>query len=153
MEDKNVAFSYTSYQIISESGNAVGAVGVPEKVNYERLLKCCVIGCLTAIYDSHKLGKVYMPIIDKRQDFGLWLDLLKRTEYAYGIHQPLAKYRVHSGSISSNKARAARYTWKLYREVEKLSFVTSSYYFFHYAVRGLLRKKSPRLAKFLGLLD
>lgn len=153
MQDKDIAFSYSAYEKIDEQGQPLGLMGVPEKVNYDQLLKCCVIGCLTAIYDTHKLGKVYMPLIRKRQDFGLWLRLLKKVEYAYGIQQPLAQYRVRSGSISSKKSNAAAYTWRLYREVEQLNLIKASYYFSHYAVRGVLRTKFPSLARKLHILD
>lgn len=153
MQDKDIAFSYSAYEKADEQGQSLGLIGVPEKVNYDQLLKCCVIGCLTAIYDTHKLGKVYMPLIRKRQDFGLWLRLLRKVDYAYGIQQPLAQYRVRSGSISSKKSNAAAYTWRLYREVEQLNLLKASYYFSHYAVRGVLRTKFPRLARLLGVLQ
>lgn len=153
MQDKDIAFSYSAYEKVDEQGQPLGLMGVPDKVNYDQLLKCCVIGCLTAIYDTHKLGKVYMPLIRKRQDFGLWLRLLSKVDYAYGIQQPLAQYRVRSGSISSKKSNAAAYTWRLYREVEQLNLLKASYYFSHYAVRGVLRTKFPSLARKLHILD
>ena len=153
MQKHDIAFSYTAYEKINEYGETLELMGVPDKVSYEHLLKCCVIGCLTAMYDTEKLGKVYMPLIRKRQDLGLWLRLLKKTDYAYGIHQPLAKYRVRSNSISSNKTDAAAYTWRLYRDVEKLNFCKSIYYFSHYALRGVLRQKLPGFARKLGVLD
>ena len=112
----------------------------------------CSIGCLTAIYDTEYFGKVTMPLIRKRQDLGLWLRLLKRSDYAYGLNEPLAQYRVRADSISANKANAAKFTWRLYREVEGLNLVKASYYFSHYAVSGLLRTKAPGLARMLGVL-
>lgn len=150
MERNQFAFSYSAYHKIGEDGQDLGMMFVPEKVNYQQLLKCPVIGCLTAIYDSDKLGKVYMPLIRKRQDFGLWLRLLKITESAHGIQQPLAQYRVRSNSISSNKTNAATYTWRLYRDIEKLSLIKSIYYFTNYAVRSIIRHKRSRIAKWLG---
>ena len=153
MQQRNVPFTYSAYDRISEDGSPLGRVGVPDKVNYKQLLKTCVIGCLTAMYDTDHFGKVYMPLIRKRQDFGLWLRLLKQTDYAYGIQEPLAEYRVRTDSISANKASAASYTWKLYREVEQLSRLRSCYYFSHYAVRGVLRQRFPQLARRLGVLQ
>lgn len=83
-----------------------------------------------------------MPIIKKRQDLGLWLKLLKRVGRAYGITDELAAYRVHSASISSNKLSAASYTWRLYRDVERLNMAQAGYYFFHYAFNGIFRSKT-----------
>lgn len=130
-----------------------GHVGVPDRVSYSDLLKMCSIGCLTAMYDTEYFGKVSMPLIRKRQDFGLWLKLLRETEYAYGLNVALAQYRIRSDSISANKVNAAKFTWRLYREVEGLSLLKASYYFGHYAVFGLLRTKAPGLARMLGVLE
>jgi len=144
--------SYTAYDVATDSGEYLRTVGVPKSVSYESLLKTCVIGCLTATYDSGALGKVYMPLIRKRQDFGLWLKILKVIECGYGLNVPLARYTLRESSVSSNKSVAAQYTWKLYREVEGLNIFQSGYYFSHYAVRGLMRNKFPRLARGLGVL-
>ncbi|NNN45451.1 MULTISPECIES: glycosyltransferase family 2 protein [unclassified Vibrio] len=144
MQKNDIAFSFSAYHKVDEQGVNIGKVDVPEKVTYQKLLKCCVIGCLTAIYDTQKLGKVYMPLIRKRQDFGLWLRILKKCDSAYGLNIPLAKYRIRKDSISSNKLKAAQYNWKLYREVEKLSLFKSVYYFSHYAINGVLRSRSKK---------
>lgn len=132
-------FTYTDYWITDSEGNKQKKRGIPERVDYNHLLKTNYIGCLTAIYDTQVLGKQLMPLIRKRQDFGLWLNLLKKTKYAYGLNKPLAYYRVHESSLSSNKLDAAKHTWKLYREVEELNLIRSIYYFINYSIRGVLR--------------
>lgn len=153
MQENNYPFSFSAYERIDENGLTLGFVGVPEKVTYGQMLKTSVIGCLTAMYDTAYFGKVYMPLIRKRQDYGLWLKLLKQTDFAYGLQIPLGRYRVRTDSISSNKLNTATYNWRLYRQVEKLSFLASCYYFSHYALRGLLRTKFPVLAKKLGVMQ
>ncbi|MHA6964796.1 glycosyltransferase family 2 protein [Zobellella denitrificans] len=152
MLDNKVYFSFSEYEKIDEFGNVFGDVGVPEKITYHHLLKTCYIGCLTAMYDTYYFGKVYMPEVRKRQDFSLWLKLLKQVDYAWGIKESLAQYRVHSSSISANKLNASKYTWQVYRNVEKLPLLQSIYYFSHYAVRGVLRKYFPSVAKLLGVM-
>lgn len=147
MQNNNIAFSYTAYEKMTEDGIVFGKNYIPKKVNYKTLLKTNIIGCLTAMYDTHKLGKVYMPLIRKRQDFGLWLRILKKEPYAFGIQEILGQYRLRSGSISSNKRSAAKFTWRLYRVVEKLNLLQASYYFVHYAINGVLRTKLPHLNK------
>lgn len=141
MEQNNVALSYTAYHLIDESGEQMGAFIPPEKLNYHDLLKTCSIGCLTAMYDVKKIGKVYMPLIRKRQDYGLWLKILKEIPEAQGMIKPLAQYRLRADSISSNKFAAAQYQWKIYRQVEGLSLFESCYYFCHYTVNGFRKYK------------
>lgn len=152
MEKEDWAFTFTAYEKMAEDGNTIGIIGVPPVVGYRTILKGNVIGCLTAMYDTKKLGKVYMPLIRKRQDWGLWLKILKETQYGYGLSEPLAKYRIRTDSLSSNKKDAARYSWRLMREIEGLSRLRATYCFLHYAFRGFLRSYFPDLARRLGVL-
>lgn len=153
MIENDWKFTFSKYQKITEEGQLSTEMGVPDKVNYSQLLKTCVIGCLTVVYDANYFGKVEMPLIRKSQDFGLWLKLLKRVNYAYGISNNLGFYRLREASATANKKKAAIFTWKLYREVEQLSLLRSAWNFMHYAVRGVLRQKFPHLARILGVLQ
>jgi glycosyltransferase involved in cell wall biosynthesis len=152
MQKHGVAFSYTAYEKLDCTGSVVGNVNIPPKVSYKDLLKVCSIGCLTAMYDTEKIGKIYMPLIRKRQDLGLWLRILKSTPYAYGLNEVLAQYHLRKDSISADKRTASTYTWRLYRDVEGLSFLVAAYYFTHYAFNGVLRTKLPKFARLLGKL-
>ena len=92
------------------------------------MLKSNKIGCLTAVYDTAFFGKVEMPNIRKRQDYALWLRLLRRVDSVHSIPEVLAKYRVRPNSISSNKVEMLRYNWHVYKTLEKMSAVRSLYY-------------------------
>jgi len=153
MTEHTAAFSFCQVQRFSENGQILGVSVVPEQVDYYGLLKSNVVVCSSAMYDTHQLGKVLMPEIRKRQDYGLWLKILKLTSLGYGLRQVLVQYRVREGSVSANKRIAAAYTWQIYRHVEKLSLPRAVYYFCCYAISGLLRVKWPGLAKKLGLLQ
>lgn len=153
MQKNNATFCFSAYARVNELNDVICTVGVPLQVTYHELLKTSVIGCLTAIYDTRFFGKVPMPLTRKRQDFALWLQLLKRTDCARGIPEVMALYRVRRGSMSANKFDAARYTWNIYRNVEGFGFWRSFYYFANYGVRGLLRSKFPGLARRLNVLD
>lgn len=143
IKKKNCGLIYSSYYRKNEDlTKDFGAFIVPERVKYTDILKSNSIACLTGMYDTKKLGKCYMPEIQKRQDMGLWLSILKKIDYAYGIKEPLATYRMRKLSVSSNKFVAARYNWKLYRQIEHLSFIKSLYYFSHYMIRGFLKNKN-----------
>lgn len=150
MQSHNVAFSYSQVERMNAAGESLGVGRIPDKVCYHQLLKTNVIVCSSAMYDTEKLGKVFMPAIRKRQDFALWLQLLKKTPFAYGLQQPLVKYVVRPGSVSANKRSAAAYTWRVYRKVEKLSLLRSLFYFSHYASNAFIRIKMPWLARRLG---
>jgi glycosyltransferase involved in cell wall biosynthesis len=129
MKDNNYILSYSYYDLVDEKGETLGkTISPPLKLGYKDLLKSNFIGCLTAIYDADKIGKIYMPLIYKRQDYGLWLKILKKEVAAYCIPESLALYRDNTKSISSNKLNLIKYNWKLFREVEKLPVLKSLYY-------------------------
>jgi len=129
MLENDVLLSYSSYELMDEDGNLLEIIKDPdEKLNYADLLKENQIGCLTAIYDQEKLGKCYMPLIRKRQDYGLWLSILKKIPYAVKTPSNLAIYRVRKNSISSNKVELLKYNYELFHIHEKLSILKASYY-------------------------
>ncbi len=142
MEQKNLPMTYSSYYIIDEEDNPLGEYIVEPVLTYKELLKRNMVGCLTGIYDVEKLGKIYMPDILKRQDHGLWLSILKKIKKTEGIVEPLAIYRLRKNSVSSNKIIAAKYTWKLLRDVEKLNIPKALYYFGWYIYYGINKYKN-----------
>jgi len=135
-------FAFSAYRRMDAVGRPLGVVGVPARVDYRRLLRDNVIGCLTAIYDSAAFGRVEMPPLVRRQDFGLWLRLLRLTPYAHGQDEVLADYRVRPGSLSGSKLAAARDNWRLYREIEALPPARAAYYFLRCAGAGLLKARA-----------
>lgn len=129
MISNNYNLTHTAYELIDNNGVKLNKTIVPAKtLNYNDMLYSNKIGCLTAIYNQSKLGKIYMPLLRKRQDYGLWLKILKTGEKAYGLPEVLSQYRKTENSISNNKLNLIKWNWKLYREVENLSVFKSAYY-------------------------
>lgn len=128
MKEHEYALTHCFYERMTEEGVPTGeVVRPPMQLAYKDMLKSNRIGCLTAVYDQEQLGRQFMPLIRKRQDYGLWLSILKQTPYAYCLPESLALYRLRSSSVSSNKFDLFEYQWRLFREVEGLSFVQSAY--------------------------
>ena len=136
MGQKEIYFTFSSYNIIDKNGKEIGLFKTKKTIDYYDLLKTNSIGCLTAIYNVEVLGKIFMPIISKRQDLGLWLKILKLLNQTQGIIEPLASYRISDESVSSNKIDSALYQWKIYRDIENIGFFRSVYYFIHYTYYG-----------------
>ncbi|EOQ02677.1 glycosyltransferase family 2 protein [Bacillus thuringiensis] len=140
MQAKDIAFSFTGYKIIKQSGESTSKViYAPEKIGYNELLKNTIIGCLTVMLDIEKLGRIQMPNIRTRQDTAMWLKILKYEKYAYGLNEVLSQYRNVENSISSRKWKMAKMNWKLYRDIEGLSVVKSTWCFLNYAFNGLIK--------------
>ncbi|MEO6151411.1 MAG: glycosyltransferase [Mucilaginibacter sp.] len=140
MRKHQYPFVFSSYKRLDENLQPLYKdFIVPKRVTYRSLLKTCPISCLTVVLDVWAIGKHYMPDIPKRQDYGLWLSILKTTPYAFGIKQPLAIYRIRKSSLSRNKYQAMLYVWKVYREVEKLNVLYSAYLMLNYSVNGMIK--------------
>lgn len=130
MEKTGAEFSCTAYRRMDADGNDLHVVMVPpEKTDYAKCIRLsCPIGNLTAMYNCEALGKIEVPPIKKRNDFALWLQILKKTRYCYGMEDVLGYYRLgRSGSVSKNKIKLARHHWQLYHEIEGHGILRSVY--------------------------
>lgn len=141
MSDNNVGFSFSGYSNIDEKGKILETLNVPSKVNFKQMLKHNYIGCLTAIYDTQPHGKIYMPLVKKRQDFALWLELLKSFHFAYGVQDCLGFYRIRHGSLSRSKFDAFKYYWRVLRGVGECGYILSLYNLTCYLIIVTLKKR------------
>ncbi len=130
MEKMNAYFSCTAYRQMDVEGNNLHVALYPlQKLDYQKCLRYGnPIGNLTVMYDQEHLGKFVVPMIKKRNDFALWLQILKKTEFCYGMDEITGIYRVgRSGSVSHNKLAQIKYHWQLYHEIEGHSVLQSIY--------------------------
>ncbi|HLT61625.1 MAG TPA: glycosyltransferase family 2 protein [Microlunatus sp.] len=132
--EAGVPLTFTSYYKVDADFAGEAADFTPngrvirarDRVDYRAMLQQDHIGCLTAMYDRKALGLRYMPDMPKRQDYALWLSIMRDGVDACGLAEPLALYRAgRAGSLSSNKLALIPHNWALYRKHEKLSVPTS----------------------------
>ena len=141
MQQKDIAFSFSSYQLISEDGNKIfSVIKAPNIITYSSYLKNTIIGCLTVLIDRDKVGNLIMHNIRSSHDMTLWLAILKRGFKAYGLDKNLAKYRLVSDSNTASKLEAAIDVWKVYRIIEKLSFIYSVWCFINYIFNAIKKR-------------
>lgn len=143
MKKINCGFSFTSCHVIDSSNQKIKADRiVPKKVSYRELLKGNVIPCLTVMLDKEyvETRDMLMPPIH-HEDYATWLRILKSGITAYGMKEILASYRYTNISISSNKKKAAIWTWNILFKNQKLGIFRSMYYFIHYVYRSFKKYK------------
>ena len=129
MQKNSYAFTCTAYEQIDEDGNLLNkTVKTVKKTNYNRLLLDCPVGNSTVMYNVDAIGKFEVPNIRKRNDDALWLAMLKKEKYIYGMPDVLMQYRIRKNSISSNKLQLIKYHWILYREIEHLNVFRSAFH-------------------------
>ena len=77
MKKKQVAFSYTSYDVIDVNNQRIKKpLKIKERATYKTLLKKTLIATPTAMIDRNMTGEVYMPLKRTGQDYAFWLLLL-----------------------------------------------------------------------------
>lgn len=129
MQDNDYAFSCTAYEKIEEDGTPLNKrVKTIKKCSYNRLLCDCPVGNSTVMYSVKKMGKFAVPNIRKRNDDALWLQMLKKEKYIYGMKEVLMKYRLRKSSLSNKKRDLIKYHWYLYREIEHLNVFRSAFH-------------------------
>ena len=129
MNENGYAFSCTAYEQIDEESKSLGRViKTVKKTDYNRLLLDCPVGNSSVMYNVEKMGKFEVPNIRKRNDDALWLQMLKKEKYIWGMPDVLMRYRIRKNSISSNKLKVIKYHWILYREIEHLNVFRSAFH-------------------------
>jgi len=142
MQEKDCPFSFTGYEFADKNGKPNGKkVYAPERLTYRQALRNTIISTITVMFDMQKLRKkdVYMPNV-KSEDTACWWKVLKNIDQAYGMTEILSYYRRSAGSLSSNKLEAVKRVWNLYRNVENLNLVYSTYCFTGYAYNTVKKR-------------
>jgi glycosyltransferase involved in cell wall biosynthesis len=143
MEGKQYEFTYTDYLIINqESGKEIPFEALLDKVTYSDEIRFNYVACSTVIYNREKLGKVYMPDLRNRQDWALWIQLLKKTDAAYRIKKKLTIYLQRKDSISGSKFKMVKYHWFIYRRFLRHGLFKSLFLLFSNIVLHLYYMKN-----------
>lgn len=147
IQEKNSQVCYSSYELMNEDGESLHyQIKALKSLSFDKLKKANYIGNLTGIYSVGTLGKIYCPLIRKRQDWGLWLLALQKSGGAIGIQEPLAVYRERKGSISGNKMEMLQYNYQVYREVLKYSAPKSLFWMVLFLWEQLFVKQRQKVS-------
>jgi len=123
MHTQNIPFTFSFYETIDEAGNLRNEmITTPSKISYKQLYYCNWIGNLTGIYSVDFFGKIPISSIKKRQDWMLWLQIVKQIQTVIPVPESLAYYRVREDSISASKWKLIKYNFKVYRDFHQRNF-------------------------------
>lgn len=143
MIDMKCGFSCCSYEVIDSDGKSKNKyVYMKSKLDYMGFLTNNLLQTVGIMADLQIIerNKLLMPQMKRRQDAATWLQVLRSGYRCYGMKDVLAKYRRVEGSLSSNKFKAAKGVWNLYRNVEKLNLIVSIKCFIRYAVLAIWKR-------------
>jgi len=126
MQDYELPFTFSFYDCINEEGISMGKrVEAPLVLSYYQLFFCNYIGNLSGIYSVDYFGKIPISPFRKRQDWMVWLHILKEIRTARPVPESLAYYRIRTNSMSSSKGRLLKHNFFVYRFFHKFNTVLS----------------------------
>lgn len=146
MQKTGAAFTYTDYAYINNDDVVTRKrISCADYIDYGRLVHGSIIMCSSVMLDLETIGRFTMPDIRSGQDYATWTMLMRtRGITAYNVGENLSQYRRSNTSLSSNKIKAFRRTWRVNRQLEHMSFWKCfsciSVYSYHWLVRNFLTK-------------
>lgn len=142
LQERQAGFVFCAYEFGDQDAAPTGkVVHVPPVLTYREALSRTVIFTTTVLLDREKIADelIEMPLVES-EDTATWWRILRAGHKAYGLDETLAIYRRPPKSLSSNKIKALRRIWNLYRRQEELSVIRSFRYFIPWAFRALARR-------------
>ncbi|MBU8884112.1 glycosyltransferase [Kaistella sp. DKR-2] len=144
MKKENAELAYSNYARCNENLQpAIEDFKADKEVTFNNLLKTCRLSLLSSMYDSSRVGKEFFPENSKREDHVMWLNLLKKIPLGKPLPKTMAKYRMHSASISRRKTNIMKDQYLVYKDYMKFSTLKSAYYTANWALNGF--KKYSKL--------
>lgn len=161
LQENNVCFSCCAYDKIEQDGTPLHkTIYMPNTMNYHQLLKNTIIQTVGVIVDTKYVDPALleMPNVRRGQDFATWLQILRSGILFHGQPEVLASYRRVSTSLSSNKFRAIKRTWHVYRNVEHLPLPYAMWcqvcYAYHASVKRIyVGKYIKKVTNFVAYLN
>ena len=110
--------SHTSFYIINANNKIISSRFAKKKIIFKDLIASCDIGLSTVILESSLLNKnkLLFPKIKTKEDYVLWLKIIKKIKIIRGLDIKLARYRKTENSLSSNKILSLINGYLVYRK-------------------------------------
>ena len=103
MIKNNYLISHTSYSIINEHNKVIGTRAARNIFKLNELLKSCDIGTSTVILTKELINNdIEFASLTTKEDFVLWLKILKKNIKIYGLDENLAIWKKTNYSLSSS---------------------------------------------------
>ena len=122
MNNNDYHFSYTRYNEVDDNGKSLGNCWTgPKKIGKTKMHLFNYMGCLTVMYDMEYVGLIQVGDIKKRNDYAIWVKVVKKCD-AYLLDECLATYRVRSSGSVMNRQKnplgRVKYNYELWHKSE-----------------------------------
>lgn len=137
---RGLDFAFTNYLTIDENGNLLSErnlkIGPYQKRDFFRGNPA---GLLTVMVRHDLVDEYLFPTIG-HEDYAAWIKIMDHTTRVELLDQSYAKYRIHK-SLSSNKIRAALWTYIILKDYGHLNGFSRFNAFIGYLLNILKREK------------
>ena len=142
MNENNLKFSFTSYEIINNNDQRIGFREAKKNLSFKQLRNSCDIGLSTVILKKDVLNnnKFRFGRTKTKEDFILWLMLAKNGISMNGIQECLMSWRKNSDSLSSSNVQKIMDGYKVYREYLQYSRIKSFFFVIILSLNFMLKK-------------
>lgn len=140
MKKNKLSFSHTSYYIINKDGKKISSFDIKNKITYKDLLKSCDIGLSTVMCTKKLLQKNKFINIKTKEDYYLWLSIIKKIKIIHGIRLKLTSWRKLNDSLSSPILRRVIDAYLMYSLHNKNNFIVNIIYTLRLCVYALMKK-------------
>ena len=128
MQNNRYLITHTSYQIIDINRNILSVRAARDFNNINDLLKSCDIGLSSVMIKREVLDENCMfPELKTKEDFVLWLIILKKNIQIKSINKNLMFWRKLNSSLSSSTVQKLIDGYRVYNSFMKFNFLKSIY--------------------------
>ncbi len=119
MKKNQCDFSFTSYLIVDENNNLIGRWRAKKEIQYKDLKFTCDIGLSTVILKKNLLKSVKFPNLKTKEDYALWLILIKKKIIMLGMKNFLTFWRNSNNSLSKSTIQKFLDAYRVFNKYEK----------------------------------
>ena len=129
MKKNNYLATHTSYEIIDTKNKVIGKRFASKLSDFNNLLSSCDIGLSTVILDKKILKKnIKFGKIKTKEDYVLWLRILKNNITFYSINKNLTQWRNVPKSLSSSFLQKIIDAFRVYNHYMGFNYLKSIYF-------------------------
>ena len=128
MKKNNFQMSHTSYKIINEEGAILDIRKSRYFDNYKNILTSCDIGLSSVLLKKELItDDIKFASLKTKEDFVLWLKILKSGFEIGALEEPLMSWRKTKGSLSSSIFQKLKDGFKVYNHYMNYNLIKSLY--------------------------
>ncbi len=128
MKKNNFQISHTSYKIISEEGAILNTRKSKYFNNYKNILTSCDIGLSSVLLKKELINEeIKFASLKTKEDFVLWLKILKSGFEIGALEEPLMSWRKTKGSLSGSIFQKLKDGFKVYNHYMNYNLIKSLY--------------------------